>query len=181
MHCCWRAATRPSFENKKEKKYINFSEFNSRSNDKIPVEFNSKGMFFIWFSFCFRNYGFLFVFEIKKSNFFDKNTTVTDVVPCCYEQTAASTSSQENRQHPVSPSGCDEIADQLLRAGSLFDLQKSRVYPGIFCALRKTWKKIRAAEFATLTFSTGFRKKNHTVLTVWVSNIKKWSLFRIGI
>ena len=120
---------------------------------------------------CFL-YGFLFVFEIKKSNFFDKNTTVTDVVPCCYEQTAASTSSQENRQHPVSPSGCNEIAEQLLRAGSLFGLQKFRVYPGIFCALRKTWQKIRAAESATLTFPTGFRKKNHTVLTVGVLNIK---------
>ena len=50
-----------------------------------------------------------------------------------------------NRQHPVSPSGFDEIADQLLRAASLFDLQKSRVYPGIFCVLRKTWHKNKSS------------------------------------
>ena len=103
---------------------------------------------------CFL-YGFLFVFEIKKSNFFDKNTTVTDVVPYCYEQTAASTSSQENRQHPVSPSGCDEIADQLLRAGSLFGLQKFRVYPGIFCALRKAWYKNKSSRICHPYFSNG--------------------------
>ena len=97
-------------------------------------------------------YVFLFAFEISKRIFFCKKTTVANVVPCCCEQTVASTSSQENRQHPVSPSGCDEIADQLLRAASLFDLQKSRVYPGIFCVLGKLGIKIRAAESAALTF-----------------------------
>ena len=136
MHCCWRAATRQSLKIKKKKNIYTFRNLIPKAMTKSLWNLIPKGCFL---------YGFLFVFEIKKSNFFGKNTTVADVVPCCYEQTTASTGSQECRQHPVSPFGCDEIADQLLRATFLFDLQKSRVYPGIFCALRKTWQKNKSS------------------------------------
>lgn len=124
--CTAAGGQRPAQISKiKKKKYIYLSKFNSK-----------------WMSF---SYVFLFASEIRKHTFCKKNTTVANVAPYWCEQTAASTSSQENRQHPVSPSGCDEIADQLLRAASLFDLQKSRVYPGIFCVLRKTWHKNKSS------------------------------------
>jgi len=55
MHCCWRAATRPSFENKKEKNIYTFRNLIPEAMTKSLWNLIPKGCFL---------YGFLFVFEI---------------------------------------------------------------------------------------------------------------------